>query len=139
MISLRFMFLAFGICCVSSGCSHYHTVTVPEVHQRYVYVTDTLNTRDSIYLHDSTAVTQRGDTVRIETVRYKFRDRWMERIHNDTIIEKDTITVVKTVEKQPTGVQKWLNAVQKWLSLPRFLLVLALFFAIFRLTSHFRK
>lgn len=54
--------------------------------------------RDSIYLHDSIYTHEWivGETIRIETTRY--RDRWHERIIRDTsfVARIDTVLVTKT-------------------------------------------
>ena len=91
------MFIAFTIMALLSGCS-------PKIIEREVVKTDTCfiqkERRDSIYLKDSVYVKEwiQGDTVRIETLRW--RDRWRERIIRDTayIASHDTIRVTTTRE-----------------------------------------
>lgn len=62
-----------------SGCTTTKYVPVTETH------TDTLlcysSIRDSIYVHDSIRVSEKGDTVKIERWHTQYRDRW----HHDSI------------------------------------------------------
>ena len=95
--------------CISS-CTTTKYVPVVEYH------TDTLiqkmTQRDSIYLHDSTSVREKGDTVRIEHWRTKYHDR---EVH-DTIYQSrnDTVPqpypVVEYVERKMSAIDKLLIA-----------------------------
>lgn len=62
-----------------SGCTTTKYVSVVE------HKTDTLlcysSIRDSIYVHDSIRVSEKGDTVKIERWHTQYRDRW----HHDSI------------------------------------------------------
>ena len=97
MVMLVVMFIAFAIIAIFTGCS-------PKIIEREVVKTDTCfiqkERRDSIYMKDSVYVKEwiQGDTVRIETTRW--RDRWRERIIRDTayIASHDTIRVTTTRE-----------------------------------------
>ena len=53
-----------------TGCTTTKVVTVPEVHTDTTYITQ--HQRDSIWLHDSIHVTERGDTIRIERWHTKY-------------------------------------------------------------------
>lgn len=57
--------------------------------------------RDSIYVHDSTYVKQRGDTVLIE----RWHTRWRDRLFTDTcyIQKTDSVAVPYPVEKKLSG------------------------------------
>ena len=91
------MFIVFSIMALLAGCS-------PNIIEREVIKTDTCfiqkERRDSIYLKDSIYVKEwiSGDTVRIETTRW--RDRWRERIVKDTayVSVRDTVKVTTTRE-----------------------------------------
>lgn len=50
---------------------------------------------DSIYIRDSVFVREKSDTVFLEKHRLVFRDR----VFTDTIIQRDSIPVIQTVEK----------------------------------------
>lgn len=71
-----------------SSCTTTKYVPLPEYH------TDTLRItkyeRDSIYVHDSTLIREKGDTVMIERWHTQWRDRWQHDTiyvaHNDTIV-----------------------------------------------------
>lgn len=90
-----------------SGCTT--TKYVPVVEHK----TDTLlcysSIRDSIYMHDSIRVSEKGDTVKIERWHTQYRDRW----HHDSIYiaRHDTIQqpypVTEYVERKRTTFE-WL-------------------------------
>ena len=95
------------LCCISS-CTTTKYVPVVEYH------TDTLiqkmTQRDSIYLHDSTIVREKGDTVRIERWHTRYRDR---EVH-DTVYQSriDSVPapypVTEYVERKMSGIDKLL-------------------------------
>lgn len=85
------------------SCTTTKYVPVPEYH------TDTLlvshNTRDSIYVHDSTYVKEKGDTVLIEKWHTQWRDRW----RTDTIYQskRDSIPYPVEVTKEVPAPLTW--------------------------------
>jgi uncharacterized integral membrane protein len=87
LITLAFIIMLVIIVCLLSGCTTTKYVPVIE------HTTDTLVQRvverDSIHVHDSIRVTEKGDTVTIERWHTQFRDRW----HHDSvyIAHHDTI------------------------------------------------
>ena len=76
-------------------------VSVPEYHEVVAHSRDTLAVRDSVFVHDSVMVTLRGDTVMVEKFNIVYRDRWRDRLRTDSFIRRDTVTVVREVEKSP--------------------------------------
>ena len=92
--------IAILLCLFICSCKTTKVVTVDRVTHDTTFVAR--EHRDSIYLHDSVFVKewQKGDTVFITTMQWK--DRWRERI------VKDTLRVVKEVEKKLTKAQKGL-------------------------------
>ena len=97
----------FGSCTTtSSGTTQY--VPVPEYHTDTVRISH--NTRDSIYVHDSTYIKEVGDTVRIE----RWHTKYIEKQVHDTIYQSRTDSVskpcpfVKVVERELTTNQKGL-------------------------------
>ena len=104
-----FFFVMVVLCCISS-CTTTKYVPVVEYH------TDTLiqkmTQRDSIYLHDSTIVREKGDTVLIERWHTKYRDR---EVH-DTVYQSciDSVPapypVTEYVERKMSGIDKFLIA-----------------------------
>jgi hypothetical protein len=92
------------LCAMLSGCTTTKYVQVPVVHNDTTIVTK--HQRDSIWLHDSTYVKEKGDTVRIE----KWHTKYIEKqVHDTTYIAKvDTIREVFTneVEKPLTWWQQ---------------------------------
>jgi len=91
---------------ITAGCSSTRIVTVPEYHEVVVHQRDTTSLRDSIFVHDSICIVQRGDTVFIEKYNIVYRDRWRDRLRVDSFIQRDTVSVVKEVEKPPNAWQR---------------------------------
>ncbi len=103
-------FFVLGLCAMCSSCTTTEYVPVIEHH------TDTLIQtkvqKDSIWLHDSIHVTEKGDTVRIE----KWHTKYIEKQVHDTtyVIKSDTVPVpypvetIKEVEKPLAWWQKTL-------------------------------
>ena len=97
------------LCCISS-CTTTKYVPVVEYH------TDTLiqkmTQRDSIYLHDSTIVREKGDTVLIERWHTKYRDREVRdtiyQSRNDTVPQPYPVT--EYVERKMSAIDKLLIA-----------------------------
>lgn len=89
-----------------SSCTTTKVVTVKEVHTDTLRITD--HQRDSIWVHDSVTVTQKGDTVLIE----KWRDRYRDRQVHDTIYKSrcDSIPypveVIKEVPRQKSLLER---------------------------------
>ena len=79
-----------------TSCTTTRVVTVPEVHTDTTYITK--QQRDSIWLHDSIHVTERGDTIRIE----RWHTKYIEREVHDTLYrtKTDSIPVPYEVVKE---------------------------------------
>lgn len=79
------------------GCRTTEYVEVPVTHTEYVYRdrVDTSYVKDSVYIREQV----KGDTVRI--VEYRYRDRFRTITEIDTMVFRDTVSVVRTevVEK----------------------------------------
>ena len=69
------------------GCTT--TKYVPVIEHRTDTVRITQQQRDSIYLHDSIRVSEKGDTIRIE----KWHTRYIERTSHDTIYQSKTDSI----------------------------------------------
>ena len=93
---------AFIIC----SCKQTEYVTVEKVRTDTTYITK--HQRDSVWLHDSIKVTEKGDTIRIE----KWHTKYVESIRHDTLYQAthDTIPqpypVTQYVEKPLSKIQK---------------------------------
>ena len=85
-------FVGMLLAALLSGCTKTEYVTVEKVR------TDTLqyycSIRDSVYLHDSTFIREKGDTVWIE----KWHTKWRERLVHDTCYQSRTDTLVSVTE-----------------------------------------
>ena len=112
------------------GCKTVQYVPVPETHTEYVY----RDRVDSVRVHDSVYVKeiQKGDTVRV--VEYRWRDRFQYVSITDTLILRDTATVVveKVVEKVDHSLMKW-QKILIWWGITCFVALILLF--IFRVRS----
>lgn len=84
------------------GCSRVQYYPVESLKTDSIYIKQL--ERDSIYLRDSIYVYTKADTVFYTQTRYKFK----EIIIHDTVslIQRDTTTVVREVERQLTKVQQ---------------------------------
>lgn len=86
-----------------AGCGSTKYVTVDEQH------TDTLRQvtvrYDSVMVHDSIHITEKGDTVKIERWHTQWRDRW----HTDTIYQsrRDSVPYPVEVEKEVPAELTW--------------------------------
>ena len=79
-------------------------VTVPESHDVYVSIHDTLEYHDSIYQKDSVYMWVQGDTIWKEKVTIKYRDRIIGKT-----IYRDSIRVDSLRVPYPYPVEKKLN------------------------------
>jgi hypothetical protein len=92
------------LCALFSGCTTTKYITVPEYH------TDTLRQvtvrHDSVMVHDSIHVSEKGDTVRIERWHTQYRDRW----RTDTVYQSKTDSIpypVEVVKEVPAELTWW--------------------------------
>lgn len=104
VIFILMIILGLALCALLGSCATTKYVEVPVVHNDTTIVTK--HQRDSIWLHDSTYIKEKGDTVRIE----KWHTKYVEKqVHDTTYIAKvDTIREVFTneVEKPLTWWQQ---------------------------------
>ena len=102
--------IMLGLCAMCSSCTTTQYVPVIEHHTDTLIQTNVQ--KDSIYVHDSVTVSQKGDTVRIE----KWHTKWVNHLEHDTtyISKTDTIPLpypvetIKEVDKPLTWWQKTL-------------------------------
>jgi len=99
------------LCALLGSCTTTKYVPVIETHTDTMLVTQ--HHRDSIYLHDSIRVSEKGDTVKIERWHTQYRDRW----HTDTIYKSRTDSVpvpypvTEYVERKPSAIERGLMIV----------------------------
>lgn len=96
MLSVTFLILAIALMLAFSGCTT--TRYVPVEHHTTDTVYQSKLQRDSIWLHDSVYVSEKGDTIRIERWRTKFVSK---EVH-DTLYQsvRDSIPVPYEVIKE---------------------------------------
>ena len=105
---LKTILIVIAFCIGLAGCTT--TKYVPVVEYKTDTVIQKLTQRDSIYLHDSIHVSEKGDTVLIEKWHTKYRDR---EVH-DTIYQSRVDSVPKPypvteyLERKMTGLDKFL-------------------------------
>lgn len=122
--------LGLLMCVLLTGCTTTKYVTVPEYH------TDTLrlsrNIRDSIYVHDSTYVREKGDTVTIE----RWHTAWRDRIVRDTIYQskRDSIPYPVEVTKEvPAELTWWQQTRLHLANVVLYLLLIILLWKIYKM------
>ena len=89
--------VVFVIVLMLTGCSP-KVIYVPEVHTDSVYITK--HQKDSVWLHDSILVTEKGDTIRVE----KWHTKYIERQVHDTcfVTKTDSVAVPYPVKEKLT-------------------------------------
>ena len=88
--------IAILVVVLMAGCkTKERVVTVEKVRNDTTYITK--HQRDSVWLHDSIHVTEKGDTIRIE----KWHTKYVERATHDTLYQHktDSVPVPYPVEK----------------------------------------
>ena len=99
-----FIIMGLLLCAMLSGCTTTKYVQVPVVHNDTTIITK--HQRDSIHVHDSIMVSEKGDTVRIE----KWHTKYIEKqIHDTTYISKtDSIPYpVEVIKEVPAKLTWW--------------------------------
>ena len=86
-----------------TSCTTTRVVTVEKVKTDTTYITK--QQRDSVWLHDSIHVTERGDTIRIE----RWHTKYVEREVHDTLYraKTDSIPVPYEVVKEVPRQKSW--------------------------------
>lgn len=102
------LIVLLALCALLGSCTTTRVVTVEKVR------TDTLREnrieRDSIWLHDSIHIREKGDTVIIE----RWHTKWQNHLEHDTVYKSRTDSVpvpypvIQEVAKPLTVMQKWL-------------------------------
>ena len=102
------MIVAVGL--LLTACSSTKVVTVDRV--RTDTVKTVRNVRDSIYMHDSIRISEKGDTVTIERWHTRYRDRLLL----DTIYQSrtDSVPVPYPVEKLVERQLSWWQRTQMY-------------------------
>ena len=101
------IFLALVALWFLCSCTTTKVVTVEKVRTDTTYITK--QQRDSIWLHDSIHVTERGDTIRIE----RWHTKYIEREVHDTVYRAkvDSIPVPYEVIKEVPRKSSWFERI----------------------------
>ena len=126
LFALAVAVAVFGLLLLT-GCTTTKYVPVETVRTDTMKVTK--YERDSIYIHDSTIVREKGDTMLIEKWHTRWRDRWM----HDTVYQSRVDSVPKPypVEKRVPAELTWWQ--QTRLHLANILLYALLAFGVIKL------
>ena len=126
LLALAAAAVVFGLLLLT-GCTTTKYVPVETVRIDTMKVTK--YERDSIYIHDSTIVREKGDTMLIEKWHTRWRDRWL----HDTIYQSRVDSVPKPypVEKRVPAELSWWQ--QTRLHLANILLYALLVFGVIKL------
>lgn len=92
---MRKIFIAAIAIMTLAGCkTKTKVVEAPRVRTEYVSRTDTVQRWDSVYVWQSDTIRERGDTLVI--TRWRIKELWRERTesHTDTLVKRDTVSVV---------------------------------------------
>lgn len=98
------LIVVFLLCLMLCGCTTTKYVEVEKVRTDTTYITKWQ--KDSVWLHDSIMVSEKGDTIRIE----KWHTKYIEKQLHDTLYSAthDTIPVICEVEKEvPAQLSSW--------------------------------
>ena len=120
----KILVLLFSLLLV--GCKQTEYVTVEKVSHDTTYITK--HQRDSVWLHDSTYIHEKGDTLLIEKWHTKYREKI---VHDTTYISKcDTVPVPYPVKEY---VEKKLNFFQKMtMSIGGIAIIIGIVWAVIR-------
>ena len=126
LLALAAAVAVFGLLLLT-GCTTTKYVPIETVRIDTMKVTK--YERDSIYIHDSTIVREKGDTMLIEKWHTRWRDRWM----HDTVYQSrvDSIPKPYPVEKRVPAELTWWQ--QTRLHLANILLYALLVFGVIKL------
>lgn len=116
--------LGLALCALFGSCTTTKYVPIPEYHTDTLIQTQVL--KDSVWLHDSTFIREKGDTVLIE--RWHTQYKWRE-LHDTTYVSKtDSIPYPVEVTKEVPAKLTWWQ--QTRLYLANILLILAALAAV---------
>lgn len=104
--------------CMLAGCKTTEYVEVPVTHTEYVYRdrVDSVSVHDSVYIKEY----QKGDTIKV--VEYRYRDRFRYIYSTDTLLQRDTVSVVHTeVVERTTNRMNSLQGAFFWLGVLAFI------------------
>ena len=94
-----------------TSCTTTKVVEVEKVRTDTTYITKWQ--RDSVWLHDSIMVTEKGDTIRIERWHTKYVEK---QVHDTTYVEThDTIPQPYEVVREVAAELSWWQRVRLWL------------------------
>ena len=132
-------FVLLLVLCALTSCTTTKHITVPGMHTDTLYISKMQ--RDSIWLHDSIHVTERqqGDTFFVEVAKWK--TKYIERLHTDTLIEHHTDSIpypVEVVKEVPRALTWWQKTRMRCGEILIAIFSIAFIIVIVKITSKFR-
>lgn len=115
-----------------TSCKQIEYVTVEKVRNDTTYITK--HQRDSVWLHDSIMVSEKGDTIRIE----KWHTKYIEREVHDTLYQAKTDSIPVPYEVIKEVPAKLSKAQKGLMTLGILTLMAAIIFGAFWLKKTFR-
>lgn len=129
-------FFAFVGACIAllvfflfSSCKSTKYIEVPVEHIVIKEKTDTILSKDSIWLHDSVYIHSKGDTVYFEKWHTKYRDKIEYKVRIDSFVKVDSVAVPYPVERK---LSKWEQAKIDFGGWSLFIIFIILVFIILR-------
>lgn len=126
-------------CLLMTMCSSCTTTKyVPIEHHTIDTLKVTKYERDSIYVHDSTFIREKGDTVLIEKWHTRWRDRWQ----HDTIYQSKTDSIpypVEVTKEVPAKLTWWQQTRMHVGGIVIYGLLIVLFIYIFKFYRKYAK
>lgn len=103
VVFILMIVLGLALCALLGSCTTTKYVEVPVVHNDTTIITK--HQRDSIWMHDSIMVSEKGDTVRIE----KWHTKYIEKLVHDTLYQskRDSIPYPVEVTKEVPAKLTW--------------------------------
>lgn len=117
---------------MAAGCTTTRYVTVPEVRTDTLVKTNVQ--KDSIFLHDSIHVRERGDTILVD----RWHTRYVEKLRRDTIYRSrvDSIAYpIEVIKEVPAKLMWWQQARLHLGGIALWLILIALIVGTFRLKN----
>lgn len=105
------IFLTVIVCVLLAGCKTTEFVQVPVISRDTLYIST--HSRDSIWLHDSILIREKGDTFWVE----KWHTKFVEKVVSDTVYKSrvDTVGVPYPIKELVARELSWWQKALMWM------------------------
>ena len=105
------IFLTVIVCMLLAGCKTTEFVQVPVISRDTLYIST--HSRDSIWLHDSILIREKGDTFWVE----KWHTKFIEKVVSDTVYKSrvDTVGVPYPLKELVARELSWWQKTLMWM------------------------